>query len=435
MTLTTPSPAAALAAELVRRVLREDLPLPPVYDKQRDFIMTAAHHAAFVAGIGSGKSVAGAIRLHRMALGWVGETRIRTPNLTMFTAPTEDMIKKASLRTVLEIADADIIAHNKNDKLITLRNGSEIYYASTQKYEHLRGPSIRGWWGDEHALDDPAVRPIMIGRLRQHGQLGYDWVTTTPRGRNHVWRTFVQDVPAEGKPEYFIIKATSRENTFQDSAIVDAWEQEYTGDFAEQELGGEFVAFEGLIYNEFDRARHVRASMKPYPRHIAGVDWGFANPGVIVVIGLDEDGRAGVVQELYQRQTRIEEWVAMAAQARATWGISRFYCDPANPDNIRKFVEAGLPAEAANNTVETGIQVVKNRLVVREDRQARLVLTQDAVNLISEFESYQWATNRHGLRDEPVKANDHALDALRYALMGVDHPKLKPITARVVKNV
>lgn len=423
--------AARLAQQLLKRLMVKEL--PPTYAQQHEFVMTEAHHAAFVAGIGSGKSWAGALRAWRAAHGWIGEKRIPVPNLGMFTAPTEDMIRKASLRSFLEIAElmGEPITHemhNKNEKLIKLKNGSEIYYASTQYPDRLRGPSLTWYWGDEAAMYTPDVRPIMIGRLRQHGQLGYDWYSTTPRGRNWVFRVFLVEHP--NHPDYFIVKASSRDNRFIDAAIVDAWAQEYVGDFAAQELDAEFVAFEGLIYSEFDRARHVRRAVGQYPRYVAGVDWGFANPGVIVLLGVDGDGRAAVVQELYERSRRIEEWVSMAVQLRGIYRIERFYCDPANPDNIKAFVAAGLPAEPADNTVQTGIQMVKARLVPRADGEPRLTIHHDAINLIDEFESYQWAKNVHGLRDEPLKTHDHAMDALRYAVMGLDHPKVRKIEAK-----
>ncbi len=314
--------AARLAQQLLKRLMVKEL--PPTYAQQHEFIMTEAHHAAFVAGIGSGKSWAGALRAWRAAHGWIGEKRIPVPNLGMFTAPTEDMIRKASLRSFLEIAElmGEPITHemhNKNEKLIKLKNGSEIYYASTQYPDRLRGPSLTWYWGDEAAMYTPDVRPIMIGRLRQHGLLGYDWYSTTPRGRNWLFRVWLVDHP--NHPDYFIVKASSRDNRFIDAAIVDAWAQEYVGDFAAQELDAEFVAFEGLIYSEFDRARHVRRAVGQYPRYVAGVDWGFANPGVIVLLGVDGDGRAAVVQELYERSRRIEEWVSMAVQLRGIYRI------------------------------------------------------------------------------------------------------------------
>lgn len=426
MTLTS----ADLATLLYRRMMTEGLALPPVYEKQHRFIMTGAHHAGFVAGIGSGKTWAGAIRARRAALGWIGNTRIKTPNLGIITAPTYDMLRDSTLRTFQEVTEADIADFNKNEMLMTLRNGSEILFRSTHKPERLRGPSVKWWWGDEAALYMTVVRKIMIGRLRQFGQQGYDWITTTPRGRNWVWQVFVRDAP-QGSTDYLMVNASSRENVFLDEAIVTDWEREYTGDFALQELGGEFVAFEGLIYSEFDRAKHVLAKLPEYYNAVAGVDWGFANPGVILVGGIGADGQIGIVREMYQRSMRIDEWVQAAVQMRSMYRIERFYCDPASPDNIRAMQEAGLPAEAADNSVQAGIQAVKNRLAGRDAQGTpRLIFTPDAVNTFDEFESYQWAENRHGIRDEPVKAKDHTMDSLRYLVMGVDHPKVRKLEAR-----
>jgi hypothetical protein len=67
-----------------------------------------------------------------------------------------------------------------------------------------------------------------------------------------------------------------------------------------------------------------------------------------------------------------------------------------------------------------GIQVVKNRLAVQGDGKPRLMVHVDAANTLADFEQYQWLENRDGLRDQPRKTNDHAMDALRYAAMGVD---------------
>jgi PBSX family phage terminase large subunit len=421
--------ADAIAQQLYRRL--KSAPMPAVYDKQEEFVMTAAHHAAFIAGIGSGKSFAGAVRALRAALGWVGTARIKTPNLGVITAPTYDMLRDATLRTFREIAEKQVKDINKNEMLITLHNGSEVIFRSTQHPDRLRGPSISWWWGDEAALYTPDVRKIMVGRLRQFGALGYDWVTTTPRGRNWVYQTFVQDVPAKLAEDYLVVRARSRENVFMQPDVIEMWESEYVGDFARQELEGEFVAFEGLVYNEFSSDLHVvNQPADRYPRVVAGVDWGFANPGVMLVCGVDSDGRMTVVDEVYRRQTRIEEWAEIGRQMRRRWNISQFYCDPASPDNIRVLREAGLPAEEANNTVQTGIQRVKARLARQADGMPRLLISRSAVNLMAEFGSYQWATNRHGMRDEPVKAKDHAMDALRYAVMGVDEPKARKVEAK-----
>ncbi len=417
-----------LAEELFQRVAGPfTMELHP---KQEAFVNTDARHAAFIGGIGSGKSWGGCVRALRAAQGWIGNRRIAAPNLGIVTAPTYPMLRDATLRTFEDIAREYVVSFNRSDGLMMLRNGSEILFRSTEHPDRLRGPSISWWFGDEAALYRSNVRSIMLGRLRQFGQQGYAWITTTPKGRNWVWQVYVRD----GGEDYCVMTATSRENTFLGDEVLEMWEREYQGDFALQELEGAFVAFEGLVYSEFSRERHVtRERPAQFQQVIAGVDWGFANPGAIMVCGIDGDGRMMVISESYARQRRVEEWVNVARQLRDTWGIERFLCDPSEPDYIRQFREAGLKAEGADNSVLPGIQHVKNRLAVQGDGRTRLMIDADAVNTIAEFEQYQWAENRHGMRDAPVKANDHALDALRYAVRGVDHQRIRPLVAEAKK--
>jgi phage terminase large subunit len=259
------------------------------------------------------------------------------------------------------------------------------------------------------------VWAIMIGRLRQFGQRGYGWLGTTPRGRNWLWQVFVRDAT----DDMFVTQVTSKENYFQDSEIVKGWERLYVGDFARQELEGEFVAFTGLIYPEFSRLKHIVSEL---PENIvytaAGVDWGFANPGVIEVAGIDGDGRMTLVEERYAPGLRIGEWVEIGLQMRERWNVKTFYCDPSEPDYIKAFEEAGLNAVPANNSVNTGIQAVKARLAGHEPR---LLVYSAVVHFPDEVEQYVWATNQHGIKDMPVKAKDHTPDAVRYLVMGIDY--------------
>jgi PBSX family phage terminase large subunit len=388
--------------------------LPEMHPAQAAFVLTTARHAAMIGGIGSGKTQGGCIRALRASQGRIGERRIATPNLGVVTAPTYDMLRDATLRTFYEIAEPYIEDFNKNEHLMLMKNGSEILWRSTEHPERLRGPSISWWFGDEAALYRPTVRKIMLGRLRQGGRLGYDWIATTPRGRNWVWQDFIRDADEH----YYVAKATTRDNIFLDEDYILMLENEYSGDFALQELEGEFVAFEGLIYGNFARRVHV-SQQRPatFARVVAGVDWGFANPGVILVIGRDSDGRVFVLAEQYATRRRVEEWAQIGAQLRDIWHIDQFYCDPSEPDNIRAFREVGLKASGADNSVLAGIQKVQNLLVKIGDDRARLTVSPECVHTIDEFEQYQWMENKFGLNDAPVKAHDHAMDALRYAIM------------------
>ena len=87
--------------------------------------------------------------------------------------------------------------------------------------------------------------------------------------------------------------------------------------------------------------------------------------------------------------------------------------EPERAEFIRADVYLGL----ANRDVKAGIDEVKSRLRLQRDNRPRLKIHRSCVHLIREFPDYVWDSNRKD--DAPVKRNDHALDALRYMLMGI----------------
>jgi phage terminase large subunit len=213
-----------------------------------------------------------------------------------------------------------------------------------------------------------------------------------------------------------IYRTRTQDNPYLSPDFVQSLEASYTGKFARQELEGEFVGFEGLVYEEFDRGVHVHDGEHTFVRAIAGVDEGYTNPAVILVLGIDGDGRAFVVEEFYQRRRLQGEVVAEAQRLQAQHHIETFYADPSAAGLIADMRRAGLPVKPARNEVYPGIQAVKARLAVQGDGRTRLAISPSCANTISEFESYCWKESRQGTKDEPEKVNDHAMDALRYAM-------------------
>lgn len=392
-----------------------------LYRQQHAFVMAREHHIAMIGGIGSGKSIAGNIRVLLAAMGALDF--IPAPNLGVVTAPTYKMLDDATFRSFKEVAGAFLVDYNESKGLARMANGSEVIFRSTQDPETLRGPSISYWHGDEAALSPAEVWAIMLGRLRQARQQGYAWLTTTPKGKQWIYKVFAQTFADD--PDYRIFHARTHDNPFASREWIAALEANYSREFARQELYGEFVGWEGLIYPEFDRARHViTAFPSGYDQVLAGVDWGFNHAGVIQVFGV-RDGVAYHLHEEYATKRGIDDWAQIALQLRNAFHIETFYCDPSEPDYIAKFRELGCKAVAANNTVSTGIQTVKRRL-----NSATLLHYSGAVHTFAEYESYQWARKGNETTEQPLKANDHALDALRYALMGIDHG-IRPLPVAV----
>ena len=393
------------------------------YPKQHNFVVDTNHFAALVAGIGAGKTHAGTERALLAAYGCIGATDIPTPNTGVVTAPTYRMLQDATLETFREILgprwhDVDF---NKSEFRMTFPNGSKILFRSAEHPDRLRGPTITWWYGDEAALYRERVWRIMVGRLRQFGQLGYSWLTTTPRGKDWIYKLFAFNP----RPGYRLHRATSADNIHLAREIITEWESTYSGDELEQELMGKFISNTGLVYFAFDYDTHVLsdAPTKDYTHTIAGVDWGDASPSVMLVGGTyGGDDHVYIAEEFYQRNTHIDEFVSIAKDMTQAYGIKQIVCDPSEPEYINKFVEAGLPAIAANNSVKVGIQNVKRRIGKTNHRkQPALTLAPGCANTIKEFEQYRWKPDRDGLSsDTVVKAHDHAMDALRYLVMELD---------------
>lgn len=415
------NPQAAPAINITYR------PLP----KQARFLNSNAHFSAFVAGIGSGKTITGVHRGIRAAFGQIGTQIITTPNTGMVCAPTYDMINLIVVPEYYRVLggtrkEGGLIendGYNKSEKVMTLVNGSKIVFRSTDNPERLRGPNLAWVHLDEAALMSEDVWKIVFGRIRANGQFGYIWLTSTPAGRNWIWQKWVQN----RRDSYQLIQMHTFENIFLHPDFLLELAEEYSGDYAKQELGGAFVAFKGLIYPEFNPDLHTfsEIDLNRYAYSVAGVDWGFASPGVILVAGIDSDGRVDILHEEYVKRRAIDDWASVAYQLHQTYNIQTFYCDPSKPDYISKFAEKGCNAVAADNTVESGIQDVR-RLITRRDENKipYLRLGPNTPWTQTEFSQYQWLTkNLKGegeiSLDVPKKAKDHTMDSLRYLCRGI----------------
>ena len=199
----------------------------------------------------------------------------------------------------------------------------------------------------------------------------------------------------------------------------------YTGNFAAQEIDGDFVAFEGLVYR-LDPALHVcEMPERQWHEVIGGIDWGYTNPAVALPIGLDSDRRAHVLDEVYVRHMLTDDFLAEVVRLTRQHHVTIWYAGPDEPEHIEKlnetFSATGVECRCvkANNAIAAGIQTVSSLLAMRGDNRPGLTIDPDCVNLLKEFDSYQYATKEANTRNEdekPIKQNDHAADALRYAL-------------------
>lgn len=391
---------------------------------QDAFVRCDAKFCFYVGGVGAGKTFAGAVRAIRYALAY-------PRSLGYIGAPTYAMLRDVTERAFFDLLPAGLeLSRNKTQHSLRLTNNSEVLFRSLDQPDRSRGLNLAWFWLDEAPLCTYYAWQVLKGRLRQRGipsGAHAGWATGTPKGRDNYYRDFEQTP----RPHHQLFRAATTANlhNLPPGYIEDLG---YTGAFAEQEIEGQFVAFEGLVY-QFDASEggNLRAAPpdKTFDRVIGGVDWGFHNPVAAVVFGLDGDGRAWQLAEYYTRGAEIKE-VAVPALLDLTrrHHVAVWHCGPDEPEHIQildnALVHEGIDcrADRAENAVVAGLQTVTRLLARRADGTHGLYVDPACTNTIAEYAEYRYEPGeradgaRRDPAERPLKHHDHALDATRYAL-------------------
>jgi len=296
----------------------------------------------------------------------------------------------------------------------------------------LSGQFLAAFWMDEVALGDQERTFCNLQeRLRQQGDYPLQgFCTGTPRGMNWCYRKWGPG-RKKGFDPYHV---RTEDNPYNPEGYYeDLYESFGDTPFARQELGGEFVAFQGLIYPQFSTGAsgHVQEppDIKEFTRKVAGVDFsGGTSPSTIQVYGQLPSRKVCGLDEFYLPGCSIETLVKAAGELQVEYGISMFFCDPSGKEQMEAMDAAGLRvAPAPVKDVNLGIKLVSGLYSTHA-----ITLSSRQVHNIAEKYQYQWKEQRSTgqFLDEPLKANDHTQDAERYAITAlIEPPTSRPVIA------
>ncbi len=188
-----------------------------------------------------------------------------------------------------------------------------------------------------------------------------------------------------------------------------------TGHRRQRLLEGLWVNAEGAVYPAFNRAQHVQIVDTTGWRHVLGVDSGVRNPTAILDIAFGSE-RVHVAREVYRRGMGSRDQVEAVKHMADAVDAQAIYVDPSAAALITDLEADGYPVIKANNNVSDGVAAVTTALI------DGLTVDPSCVNTIAEFEDYHYPEGRRQETDKPVKQGDHAMDALRYAVLGESTP-------------
>jgi PBSX family phage terminase large subunit len=230
---------------------------------------------------------------------------------------------------------------------------------------------------------------------------------STPNGFNHFYDLYNRQ---EKDPDFKSFHYTSYDNPTIPKEEIDRERRGKPEDVFAQEYLADFRKKQGLVYKEFDRQRHVYHE-KDINRveTILGVDFGYTNPTAVLTIVRDFDSHYWVSDEWYRTGKTTEEIIEYAK----TQSAQLVYPDPAEPDRVEMMSRFGLNVREVSKDITKGIDSVRELF-----KQNRLHIHTSCVNLLAELETYAYPDKKdqHNEEEKPIKENDHALDALRYAL-------------------
>lgn len=382
-------------------------PLTPT-EVQRPFLEDESDFYAFISGIGAGKTVGGIIRSLLNISEW------NPGEMGAIIGPSVPSLRAVIVPELYKWGVIDRCEYNMTEGRLTFDNGSVVILESahnTRKIERLRGFNLAWFWMDEAAVIDEAAWDVLVGRLRT-GNYQNGFITTTPKGmHNWVYSWFVD---TDNPMVEAVTGVTTQDNPHTPERYREHIVEQYEDQHYLQEVKGEFVKFEGLVYTWFDRDTHIiedAAVPSDYDEVIYGVDWGHNNPSTCLALVRDGDCWYAV-ENFYERRITVNDHSRAIQGFQDRWGPGPVYCDPSEPANIETFRRDGIDARAAENEVTPGIQHVSsfadNFHVARSCQELR-----------NEFAQYQYADDDQSNR--LLKQNDHLMDGLRYALFTHTH--------------
>ena len=288
---------------------------------------------------------------------------------------------------------------------------SQIQLKGWESVENLRGREF-----DFLVLDETqnykdfwmywqeVLRPTLTPRQGSALFLG------TPKGFNHLYDLFnFESKDSDYKSFHF----TTYDNPHIPVEEIEKAKKELTEDRFAQEYMADFRKTEGLVYKEFNRKEHIyKEEIKEVSKTFGGVDFGFVHPAATVEIKKNYQGIYYVPSEWYksgQTDAQIADYVSALK-----W--NECYPDPESAGGIEELKRRGVNVREVikgKDSIRNGINVIRELF-----KQRRLFIHESCRNLIWEFETYTYEDPKNRRGDEiPIKENDHALDALRYALM------------------
>ena len=414
-------------------------------ERQREFFLSRARHTAYGGARGGGKSWAMRRKFILLALRYHGL------NLLLLRRTLPELRENHLIPMQRELYGFAV--YNSAERVFRFPNGSRIklgYCDTMQDVYQYQGQeyAVIGLEEATHFTEEQMRFLTTCNRTTRKDFSPRMYYTCNPGNVGHAWvkRLFIDRLYAENEnpDDYLFIPARIYDNKVLLEADPNYIRQleALPEELRRAHLDGDWDVHAGQYFREFSRDRHV---IEPFEipswwRRFRSMDWGYNDPCCVLWHAVDGENRVYTYRELYVRETRAGEVASMVLELSRGESISYTV---ASPDMWQKrgavlsgaggfegetlaelFTTSGLSLTPADNSRVPGWNRVRDFLAVAPDGRPNWLCFSDCRNLIRQLPALQF--DQHN-REDAADGDDHAPEALRYALMSRPRAGRQPI--------
>jgi len=397
--------------------------------KQKNFFANSYNNINILSGsVSSGKTYISNVR-------WLKHIYDAPQNsLLIAVGKTSETLKDNVIRPIMEMDQGFELNETKVPmRLYCKANNVEVACGggdNSASWARIQGKTTAGALFDEATtLPKKLVQNVCKG-CRHGGQLWPVFMTCNPDHPNHYIRTdYINNTKINARTWEFRLM----DNPSLSKEYVNHVQNLYSGAEYLRMIEGKWVMAEGVVYKEFDRGKHLftdndikNVSIK---EHVIGIDWGWTNPLAMILFAVDYDNNYWCLDEIYIKNQHIDDSLKAIMNQRG-WiqkKIAYAYADTNNPENITRFRNTtGIITLPAVKDVIPGISLVQK---MTKDGRMRYHHAR-VPNTLSEKDMYCWKETKGLTRDDPIKENDHLMDAERYVIYTRERGRVRLINKR-----
>lgn len=304
-----------------------------------------------------------------------------------------DTTMKEVIGQLIDMGIYDEEYHNKATHTFTYpKTNSQIEFLAVDQPMKVRSRKRTYLWmneANEFKLED--FRQLA---LRTSGMIFMDY---NPSYQFH----WIYD-EVQTRKDCVIHRSSYKDNRFLSSEIVkeiEGYQNKDENYWRIYGLGLKGIA-EANIYTHWELVDELP---EKYDRRFYGLDFGFNNPTALIEVR-EKDKDLYWKEHIYESHLTNDDLIEKMNDLEIDKNTTIW--SDTEPARIEAIERAGYSIEAADKDVQAGIDYVKSH---------KFYIVKSSIHLQKEAKTYSWKTKDGKPTDDPVKVNDHGMDAGRYA--------------------